>query len=135
MSQHPFLLSIKLSKFFRVANLVLTRYQTNVILPPLTACLQSLPNLHTIHVLHAHTQMTTAIKDGFQNIVLPHVRTVIVPGYGHELLKCCPGVRSVYCIREDGSKLVSVIAKNCKHVEEMRGFFIDEKMMKRMSYC
>ena len=78
--------------------------------------------------------MTTAIKDGFQNIVLPHVRTVIVPGYGHELLKCCPGVRSVYCIRDDGSKLVSVIAKNCKHVEEMRGFFIDEKMMKRMSY-
>jgi hypothetical protein len=78
--------------------------------------------------------MTTAIKDAFQNIVLPHVRTVIVPGYGHELLKCCPEVRSVYCIRDDGSKLVSVIVKNCKYVEEMRGFYTDEKIMKRMSY-
>lgn len=121
-----------LAKYVGVANLVLTRYQTNVVLPPLTACLQSLPNLHTIHVLHAHTQMTTAIKDAFEGIVLPHVRTVIVPGYGHELLKCCPGVRSVRCIRDDGSKLVTVIVKHCKHVEEMRGFYIDEKMMKRI---
>ncbi|EDR15901.1 uncharacterized protein LACBIDRAFT_301341 [Laccaria bicolor S238N-H82] len=122
-----------LAKYVGVANLVLTRYKTDVVLPALTSCLQSLPNLHTIHVLHAHhTQMTTAIKGAFRNIVLPHVRTVIVPGYGHELLKCCPGVRSVRCIRDNGSKLVTVIAENCKHVEEIRGFSTDEKMMKRI---
>jgi hypothetical protein len=84
-----------------------------------------MPNLQTLHVLHAHTQMTSQIKAGFEGITLPAVRNLIIPGYCHELLKRCPEARSVRCTREDGSKLVTVIKKSCTKVEEMRGFWMN----------
>jgi hypothetical protein len=75
--------------------------------------------------------MTTAIKNGFQGVVLPRIRTLIIPGHCHEILKCCPKVTKVWCNRSDGSKLVTVIAKYCKEVQEMRGFYAnDENMIK-----
>ena len=66
--------------------------------------------------------MTTDIKNGFQGVVLPRMRTLIIPGHCHEILKCCPQVTKVWCNRGDGSQLVTVIAKYCKEVQEMRGF-------------
>jgi hypothetical protein len=110
--------------------MVLTRYQTNVIIPKFFLSLSSLQNLHTLQVLHAHTQMTTAIKDGLQGVVFHRIRTLIIPGHCHEILKCCPQVTKVWCNRSDGSKLVTVIAKYCKEVQEMRGFSADEKLVK-----
>ena len=75
--------------------------------------------------------MTTAIKNGFQGVVLPRIRTLIVPGNCHEILRCCPQVTKVWCNRDDGSKLVTVIAKYCKEVQEMRGFSsADDKVVK-----
>jgi Zn-finger nucleic acid-binding protein len=66
--------------------------------------------------------MTTAIKEGFQGVVLPRIRTLIIPEHGHEILKCCPKVTKVWCNRGDGNRLVTVIGKYCKEVQEMRGF-------------
>ena len=74
--------------------------------------------------------MTTAIKDGFQGIELPRLRTAIIPGHCHEILKCCPEVTKVWCNHGDGSKLVTVIGKSCKKVQEMRGFSSKEKLVK-----
>jgi hypothetical protein len=73
--------------------------------------------------------MTTAIKNGFQGVVLPRIRTLIIPGHCHEILKCCPQVTKVWCNRSDGSKLVTVIAKYCKEVQEMRGFYAKDGNM------
>jgi hypothetical protein len=78
--------------------------------------------------------MTTALKDAFEYLRLPSVRVIILPAFAHELLKSCPNVREVICIRDNGSKLVGSIAKACKHVEKIEGFQADEKMMKRMSF-
>ncbi|TEB36836.1 hypothetical protein FA13DRAFT_1727209, partial [Coprinellus micaceus] len=86
-----------------------------------------------VRVLHAHTQMTTAIKNTFEKASLPTVRTVIVPGFCHEILRACPEVRSVWCTEEDGSKLIGALGKGkCTKVEEVRGCSLSDTMMKRM---
>ena len=66
--------------------------------------------------------MTIAIRKGFRGVVLPRIRTVIIPGHCHVILRCCRQVTKVWCNRNDPSKLVTVIAKYCKEVQEMRGF-------------
>ena len=86
--------------------------------------------MHTLQVFHVHTQMTTAIKNGLQGVVFPRMRTLIIPEHCHEILKCCPQVTNVWCNRGDGGKLVTVIAKYCKEVKEMRGFSPNEKLVK-----
>ena len=67
--------------------------------------------------------LKSAIKGGFRGVEVPRIRTLIIPGHCHEILKCCPRVTKVWCNRDNGSKLVAVIAKE---VQEMRGFFADE---------
>ncbi|EAU92311.1 hypothetical protein CC1G_00530 [Coprinopsis cinerea okayama7 len=116
----------------RYVNVILTRYKSDMVLPTFTKCLKAMPNVHTIHVLHAHTQMTSHIKAGFEGVSLPTIRTLIIPGYCHELLKTCPEVRSVQCIRDDGSKLITVIKRDCPKVEEVRGFGLDASLTKRL---
>ena len=71
--------------------------------------------------------MTTAIKNGFEGVVLPRIRTLIIPGNCHEILRCCPHVTKVWCNRDDGQKLMTVIAKHCREVQDLRGFNIDVK--------
>ena len=116
---------------YRKVHVSLTRYQTGS-LSTLLKCMQNLPNLHTIKVLHAHTQMTTAIKSAFEKASLPTVRTVIVPGFCHEILRACPEVRSVWCTEGDGSKLIGALGKGkCNKVEEVRGCVLSDTMMKR----
>ena len=58
----------------RTVRIILTRYETTV--PFLSQ--SSLQNLHTLQVFHAHTQITTAIKDGLQGVVFPRIRTLIM---------------------------------------------------------
>ncbi|PPQ99541.1 hypothetical protein CVT24_005331 [Panaeolus cyanescens] len=109
-----------LKPFIRSANLVFTRYKTAEVLPPFARCLESLPNLRTIHIIHTHTQMTTALKTGFENVTLSNIRTIIGPGNCHEILKRCPNVTTVWCTTGDGSTLVGVMRKHCPNVEELR---------------
>ena len=116
--------------YHRTVRIIITRYQSTLIMPKLASFLSSLQNLHTLQVFRAHTQMTTAIKKGFQGVVLPEIRTLIIPGHCHEILRCCPLVTKVWCNYDDGGKLVTVIAKHCKEVQEMRGFLADEKLIK-----
>jgi hypothetical protein len=115
----------------RIVSVVLTRYSTGTILPAFRRCLSALPNVHTIHVNHVHSQMTTALKTAFEGLQLPSVRTVILPTYAHELLRCCPDVRRVTCTSGDGSRLVTAIAKACKRVEVLEQFWTDAGLMKR----
>ena len=106
-------------------------YERPVLIPTLSTCLSSLQNLHTFHVVGTTLNLTSEIESGFQGVVLPRIRTLIIPGDCHEILKCCPQVTKVWCNRDNGSQLVAVIAKYCKEVEEMRGFLADEEFIKR----
>ncbi|KAG8720875.1 hypothetical protein FRC09_008842 [Ceratobasidium sp. 395] len=95
--------------YVRIVTVTLTRYKTDVVLPPFVKMLQLLPNVHTLQIPHAHSAMTTALKDAFKGSTFPSIRTVIMPNCAHEILRCCPGVESVTCNEDDGGKLVSAL--------------------------
>ncbi len=103
-------------------NVSLTRCSPKTVLPAFVKCLENLPNVHTIQILHAHSQMTTMLKTHFEGHHLPTIRTIILPGHAHEILRICPEVRKVVCNDGDCSKLISAIAKKCKNVEVLEGF-------------
>jgi len=49
----------------------LTRYQFTKILPAFVNALEMLPNLHTLRICHAHSQMSTYLKSAFEGHVFP----------------------------------------------------------------
>ncbi|KAL0948071.1 hypothetical protein HGRIS_010695 [Hohenbuehelia grisea] len=125
-------LTTPMAPYVRVVNVTLTRYKPKEILNPFAQCLATLPNLQTINVVHAHTQITTFLKNAFQGVDLPSVRRILLPTQAHEILRCCPNVRRVMCTEGDGSQLLSAIAKNCKSVEYLDNFRLhDDKIIKR----
>ena len=114
---------------YRTVRLIITRYRSTFIIPKL-AFLSTLQNLHTLQILHAHLQMTKAIKSALRRVVLPKIHTLIIPEHCHGILKSCPHVTKVWCNRGDGSTLVTAIGKYCKEVQEMRGFSADGNLIK-----
>ncbi|KAJ7117640.1 hypothetical protein C8R44DRAFT_879197 [Mycena epipterygia] len=123
----------ELLSYVRTVNVTLTRYASAEALPPFAHCLTQMPNMHTLQIVHAHTAMTTHLKTGFADTRLPNVRTIILPAWAHEVLRCCPEVTHVICNSNDSGKLVSAIAKSCNKVEILEGFNLcDDKIMKRV---
>ncbi|KIJ30057.1 hypothetical protein M422DRAFT_267854 [Sphaerobolus stellatus SS14] len=116
----------------RSCRVVLTRCATNIALPAFAKCLASLPNLHTLDILHAHSQMTTHLKEGFKRGNFPAIKKIILPSCAHNVLRCCPEVTSVTCIEENGSKLIGAIASSCPKVEVLERFSPDINMAKRI---
>ncbi|KAH0580390.1 hypothetical protein H2248_001891 [Termitomyces sp. 'cryptogamus'] len=76
--------------------------------------------------------MTTHLKNAFGQHKIPQVRTIVLPDYAHNVLRACPEVRVVMCNCEEGSKLIGAIAKECKKVQVLRGFYPNVNMMKRI---
>ncbi|KAF9444616.1 hypothetical protein P691DRAFT_807122 [Macrolepiota fuliginosa MF-IS2] len=120
------------AKHVRTVNVSLTRCSPGTVLPAFVGCLEILPNLQTLQILRAHTQMTTMLKSHFENHTFPAVRTIIVPDHGHEILRCCTEVRKVVCNDGNGSKLVTAIAKCCPKVEVVEGIDADKNILKRL---
>jgi hypothetical protein len=119
------------SIYHRTVRVVIRRYKSAVIIiPNFISFISSLQNLHTLQIFHVINKITPAIRDGLQGVVLPEIRTLIIPGHCHEILKSCPQVTKVWCNNGNGTKLVGVIAKYCKQVQEMRGFKADTKLAK-----
>ncbi|TEB20053.1 hypothetical protein FA13DRAFT_1820524 [Coprinellus micaceus] len=122
-----------LSEMVAKAHVSFTKQNADKVLPTFLRCLENLPNLHTIKVVFAPLSMTTTIKNTFEKVSLPTIRTVVVPAYCHEILRACPEVRSVWCMEEDGGKLVAALGKGkCGKVEELRGCSLTPHMMKRL---
>ncbi|KAF6759552.1 hypothetical protein DFP72DRAFT_1043182 [Ephemerocybe angulata] len=123
-----------LANLVREMHVTITRFQADVVLPAFIECLESLPNLHTIHLLHVHTALGPALRKATDGLCLPGVRTFIGPNYSHDILKSCPNVQSVECNREDGAKLIRAMAGNCKDVKVVRGINMDgdAKLMKQL---
>ncbi|KAG9090901.1 hypothetical protein FRC07_011987, partial [Ceratobasidium sp. 392] len=94
--------------------------------------LQSLPNVHTIQIPHAHSAMTTALKDAFKGSSFPSVRTVVMPNCAHEILRCCPEVESITCNEDDGGKLVAaVVEAGCSKLQVVKNVFPGPTVLKR----
>jgi len=120
--------------FVRIVTVSLTRYQSATILPAFANCLAALPNLHTIQIVHAHSQMTTAIKNAFQGRKFPTVRTIILPSCAHEILRCCPRVEDLTCNEGNGSTLVgAMVAAKCGDLRRLRGISPNKAQAKRIS--
>ncbi|TFK69229.1 hypothetical protein BDN72DRAFT_840707 [Pluteus cervinus] len=117
----------------QIFNAAITRCNSEAVLGSLVRCLKSLPNLHTLQIYRAHTQMTTHFKITFEGHLLPQIRTIILPTYAHNVLRCCPNVTTVVCNGGDGSQLISAIQKVCKKIEVMDGFPLgDTRLVKRI---
>ena len=99
----------------------LTRYSPDTVLPAFAACLSHLPSLHTLRICHAHSQMTMTLKGMFEGKRYPQIRTIILPTCAHYILRACPNVVDVTCNEDDGSQLLSAMAKECRHVELIEG--------------
>ncbi|KAF8063486.1 hypothetical protein FPV67DRAFT_247068 [Lyophyllum atratum] len=124
--------SLEHAKLVHKVSVALTRCNAPTALGAFVRCLHALPNLHTLQILRAHTQMTGHLKSAFDGHSFPAIQTIVLPSHAHNVLRCCPEVKTVVCNYDDGSKLVSAIAKGCKKVQRLEGFRPDEKMMKRI---
>jgi hypothetical protein len=111
-------------------NVILTRCSTDTVLPEFVRCLGQLPNVQTLQIVHAHTQMTTVLGQYFENLSLPSVHTVVLQAHAHNILRCCPEVRTVICTEGEPSKLVSAIRHACPKVEVIQGFRFNVMQMK-----
>lgn len=111
----------------------LTRYQTEWVLPAFSACLVSLPNLHTIEIYYTHPNITTAIKEAFEGCSLPSVQTAVLPPAAHDILRCCPNVRDVTCSGEIERvhMLCAAIVAKCPKVERVSWLCLPVKSWKR----
>lgn len=101
----------------RTVTVSLTRCSTLTVLPAFAACLRALPNLHTLRIMHAHSQMTSALKSAFESVELPQIRTIILPTCAHNILRSCPNIVDLTCNEDDGSQLISAMAKSSQNVE------------------
>jgi len=129
--------TILITYYSRSCHVVLTRCSTKTVLPAFAQALKSMTNLETLEVLHAHSQMTTPLKNAFEGFSYPWIKTVILPSCAHNILRCCPGVISVTCTEEDGSKLVGALAAaNSTKVEVLVDVFPSVTMAKsRLQFC
>ena len=104
-------------------------YSTATDLPTWVRAIEALPNLHTLQILRTHHKISSDLKKAFEGHVFPQVRTISLPTRAHHILRCCPEVRKVICINGMNScSLVSAIAKGCKKVEEVQGFYGSKSM-------
>jgi hypothetical protein len=109
----------------------LTRTETVKVLPAFAQCLGALPNLHTLELVHVHSDMTTVLGQTFKDQSYPQIRRVVLPSCAHNILRACPEVREVLCTEHDGSKLIGAISKACKHVEMFKGLHASPSLVKR----
>ncbi|KAF8548476.1 hypothetical protein OG21DRAFT_1516237 [Imleria badia] len=106
----------------QTVSVVLTRFHSAEIIPAFAACLATLPNLIAIQVIHAHSQMTTAIKNTFEGKRFPSVRRISLPCSAHEIIKSCPNAEEVICTEGNGSTIIgSIIKGDCQQVRDLKG--------------
>jgi hypothetical protein len=110
----------------------LTRYKANKILPAFVNALEMLPNLHTLRICHAHSQISTYLKNAFEGHVFPQITTVVLPSCAHNILRSCPNVRDVTSVEEDGIKLAGAICRECPRVERVANFAVSAYTLKSM---
>lgn len=108
----------------------LTQHNDDSVVPLFASCLHSLPNLHTLQVMHVQSpMMVSLLKDAFANEKYPQIRTVVLPSLAHGVLRACPEVRDVTCNDALGAQLLlSAIDTECRKVEVVSGIDVRTKI-------
>ncbi|KAI0790818.1 hypothetical protein C8Q75DRAFT_806198 [Abortiporus biennis] len=122
----------EIAKLVKIFTVTLTRCSTDTTLSPFVWCLRNLPNLHTLQVLHAHSQMTTALKNAFSNVNLSQIRTLILPNCAHNILRSCDGARNVTCNEHDGGRFLNAIHDSSIDVQSLRNIGASDALLKRL---
>ncbi len=82
--------SLEISKApFRNVRVRLTRRRTPEVLGAFAKCLEKLTSVTKLEITHAHTSMTTHLKNAFEGYTFPSIRTVIL-----KLTTFCAPVRA-----------------------------------------
>ena len=69
---------------------------------PLVRCLSFLPNLHTLEIGSSDDGPDTALlKRALGRIILPQMKTLIIPESAHPLLRHCPNIEDVVWVIAD----------------------------------
>ncbi|KAJ7725608.1 hypothetical protein B0H14DRAFT_3620538 [Mycena olivaceomarginata] len=108
-------------------------HRSTKIAPVLAQCLQSLPNLHTLHVPYVEGKLGKTFTAAFKNIQLPTVKTIILPCYAHAILGATPNVRDVSCNRELSETLFDTLVRRCRKVERIQGFRLTSEKLNKLS--
>jgi hypothetical protein len=105
-------------------SVTLPHYSTATVLPVWVRAMEALPNLRTLQIVGTGYKTSTLLKNAFKGHFFRQIRTISLPSCAHHILRRCPEVRKVICTsRMDSSVLASAIAKHCKKVEEVQGFW------------
>ena len=121
---HPFTYSPLETLFPSTLTVSLTRYQVEKTLRLFTDALALLPNLHTLRICHAHSQLTTSLNNAFEGHVFPQITTIVLPSCAHNILRSCPNVKDIENIEGDGTQLAGAICKECPRVERLANFSV-----------
>ncbi|KAF8217984.1 hypothetical protein K438DRAFT_1952843 [Mycena galopus ATCC 62051] len=117
----------------RVFSVSLSSHHIAAIVPLFAQCLQSLPNLSTLHILYLGSKSQRTVTAAFKKITLHAVQTIILPSYAHAILRACPNVRDVSCNEEIGEKLFDTLLLRCPKVERIQGFGVTLDRLNELS--
>ncbi|KAF8909137.1 hypothetical protein CPB85DRAFT_753543 [Mucidula mucida] len=74
-----------------------------------------------MEVLHTSLSSSTPLREALKGYKFPHVRDLVVGVYGHSLLRCCTGVRSIRVERTlEWFRLLAAITVVGQGLEELR---------------
>ncbi|KAJ7627957.1 hypothetical protein DFH06DRAFT_1226763 [Mycena polygramma] len=122
-----------LARYVRVFSVSLSDEQIASTVSLFARCLESLPNLETLHILYVKSEWEDIVTEAFGDVELPGVRTIILPSYAHAILAACPGVRNVSSNEEIGTQLFDTLIENCPAVERMQGFELTPARLEELS--
>ncbi|EMD39785.1 hypothetical protein CERSUDRAFT_121966 [Gelatoporia subvermispora B] len=91
------------------------------------ACLESLPNLHTLIIIHmsAASKTTCAIQRDFKKKRFPQIRKLVLPDAACAIVQCCPEVREIEINKGGGLKVAGAAEGFCPNIEIMYGMQCD----------
>ncbi|KAL0580799.1 hypothetical protein V5O48_001264 [Marasmius crinis-equi] len=115
--------SPELASYVSAITVTLTRSSYHPALPTLARCMQALPNLQTLQVIHAHDDLIPFMEESFKGFTFPRIRTVFLPAQTHKLLLSCPEVRRVVFTDSYSNpvEMVATMAVTCKNIERLEG--------------
>ncbi|KIJ30056.1 hypothetical protein M422DRAFT_268408 [Sphaerobolus stellatus SS14] len=110
-----------IASYVHSCRVVLIFCSPSTVLPEFANCLASLPNLHSLEILHFDARLGPNLKVGLKNTEFLSIKKIVLPSSGYSILGCCPNAISVTCTRveEGGSELdlIDTVIECCPKVE------------------
>lgn len=113
----------------------LTQHDHESIIPLFASCLYSLPNLHTLQLMFVqeHQEMLATLRGAFEGQKYPQIKTIVLPGCAHWVLRACPDVIDVACNDWRNTELLEAIDIQCRQVEVVTGIDVRAHQSSRKS--